>query len=106
MKAAFITGYGPKQKLVLGKFPIPDCGPNDVLVEIHAASINPIDFKIRDGKLKFLRSFNFPLVLGHDLAGVVTSVGARVTKFNLGDEVYSRPQSGRIGTFAEMIAID
>ena len=72
MKAAFIDGYGSHRILRLGEFPRPRVGDNDVLIEIHAASINPIDFKLRDGKIRFLRGNSFPLILGHDLSGVVT----------------------------------
>lgn len=106
MKAAFITKYGHDQKLVFGDLQAPVCGDTDVLVEIHATSLNPIDFKIRDGKIKFLRAYSFPLILGHDVAGVVVAVGSKVTGFKKGDRVYSRPRNGRTGSLAQMIAID
>lgn len=106
MKAAYISGYGPQQKMTLGEIPKPTAADTEILVEIHAASINPIDFKIRDGKLKFLRKYSFPLILGHDLSGVVKEVGKNVTRFKVGDAIYSRPRNGRVGTFAEYIAID
>lgn len=106
MRAAFISKYGPSEKLQFGDVDIPVCGEEDVLVEIYAASLNPIDFKIRDGKLKFLRSYSFPLILGHDLAGVVTEVGSKVTRFKKGDRVYSRPRNGRTGSLAQFIAVD
>lgn len=106
MRAAFISGYGSQQKLTVGDRPVPDAGDNDVLIEIRAASVNPIDFKIRDGKLRFLRKYSFPLVLGHDLSGVVTKIGRNVSRFKVGDSVYSRARNGRIGTFAEYIAVD
>lgn len=106
MQAAFISKYGQNEKLVFGEVDIPLMGDNDVLVEIHAASLNPIDFKIRDGKLKFLRAYSFPLIVGHDLAGVVSAVGSKVTRFKKGDQVYSRPRNGRTGSLAQYIAID
>lgn len=106
MIAAYIDGYGKNKKLIIGDLPKPTAGPNDILVKIHAASVNPIDFKIRDGMLKFLRSYSFPLTLGHDCAGEVIEVGGNVTKFKIGDKIFSRPQGSRIGTFAEYIAID
>jgi alcohol dehydrogenase len=106
MRAAYIDNYGKNQKLKLGDFPRPALLDDDVLVEIHAASVNPIDFKIRDGGLRFLRKYHFPLILGHDLAGVVTEVGKNVSQFKIGDAVFSRPRNGRTGTFAEYIAID
>lgn len=85
---------------------MPPLGPEDVLVKIHAASVNPIDFKTRDGLIRFIKSYPFPLVLGHDCAGEIISIGERVTKFKVGDRIFSRPGNGRIGTFAEFIAID
>jgi alcohol dehydrogenase len=75
-------------------------------VKIHAASVNPIDFKLRDGKLRLLRPYRFPLILGHDCAGEVVQIGEKVTQFKVGDRIFSRPRNGRIGTFAEFIAID
>jgi alcohol dehydrogenase len=106
MRAAYISKYGRTEKLIFGEVDIPLCGDTDVLVEIHAASLNPLDFKIRDGKIKFLRSYSFPLILGHDLAGVVSAVGNKVTRFKIGDKVYSRPRNGRTGSLAQFIAID
>ncbi len=106
MIAAFIERYGHSQTLKLGELPPPTPGPNDVLVQVCAASVNPIDFKVRDGKLRFLRPYHFPLILGHDCSGEVVQVGNRVTKLKAGDRVFSRPRNGRIGTFAELIAID
>ena len=106
MRAAFISRYGRTEKLALGNLPKPRILANDVMIEVHAASINPIDFKIRDGKLRLLRRYRFPLVLGHDLSGVVIAVGANVKAFKPGDEVFSRPGNDRIGTLAEFIAVD
>lgn len=106
MRVAVINKYGHSEKLSFAEMDIPICGANDVLVEIRAASLNPIDFKIRDGKIKFLRSYSFPLILGHDLAGVVSAVGSHVTRFKKGDKVYSRPRNGRIGSLAQFIAVD
>ncbi len=68
--------------------------------------MNPVDFKLRDGKLRLLRRYRFPLILGHDCAGEVVQVGEDVTQFKVGDRIFSRPRNGRIGTFAEFIAID
>jgi alcohol dehydrogenase len=85
--------------------PDPEVGENDVLVQIHAAGVNPIDFKIRNGDFKLILPHRFPLILGSEAAGVVVRVGSRVRRFKPGDEVYARPRKGRIGTFAEYIAI-
>ena len=77
-----------------------------MLVKVSAASINPLDKMVRDGEFKRLLKYQTPFVLGHDVAGVVTRVGAAVRDFQVGDEVYARPRDLRIGTFAEYIAID
>lgn len=99
-----IEKYG-KVPLRPADVPIPDIGENEILAEIHAASINPLDSKIRDGTLKLLLNYKMPLILGNDFSGVVTKVGANVTRFNVGDEIYGRPRKSSIGTFAEYIAI-
>ena len=106
MIAAFIDRYGSDQVLRIGDFSAPKPGPSDILVRVHAASVNPVDFKLRDGKLRLLRRYRFPLILGHDCAGEVVQVGEDVTQFKVGDRIFSRPRNGRIGTFAEFIAID
>jgi NADPH:quinone reductase-like Zn-dependent oxidoreductase len=83
----------------------PQVGAEDVLVEIRAASVNPLDIKLRDGDFKAFLPYRLPLVLGNDLAGTVVRVGPSVTRFAAGDEVYARPDKDRIGTFAELIAV-
>ncbi|MFA7267095.1 MAG: NADP-dependent oxidoreductase [Candidatus Nanopelagicales bacterium] len=105
MKAFIVTHYGP-DGLQEAEIPAPTVGPNDVLVEVRAASINPLDKMVRNGEFKQLIKYKRPFVLGHDLSGVVTEVGADVRDFKLGDEVFSRPRDLRIGAFAEQIAID
>lgn len=105
MKAFVVARYG-KNGLRAAEVPDPTVGPHDVLVRVRAASINPLDKMVRNGEFKLILKYKTPFVLGHDLAGVVTRVGAEVRDFNVGDEVYSRPQDGRIGAFAEFIAID
>jgi alcohol dehydrogenase len=85
--------------------PTPEINEYEVLTEIHAASINPIDFKIRDGKVKMLLKYEMPLILGNDFSGVIVKTGAKVTRFKVGDEIYARPRKNKIGTFAEYIAI-
>src|SRR5467141_4270661 len=80
-------------------------GAMDLLVRIHAASVNPLDGKTRAGELKTLLKYRFPLVLGNDLSGVVSDVGERVTRFKKGDAVYARVDKNRIGTFAEFALV-
>jgi alcohol dehydrogenase len=105
MQAMIIERYG-KVPLKLADMPVPTLGENDVLAEIFSASINPVDFKIRDGKVRMLVKYDMPLILGNDFSGVVKQVGSRVKKFKVGDEIYGRAVKDRIGTFAEYIAID
>lgn len=105
MKAITIERYGKEVPLVMTEQPMPNIGEQDVLVEIHAASLNPIDYKIKEGKMKLLLNYRFPLILGNDFSGVVVKVGERVTAFKPGDEVYGRPRKNRIGTLAEFIAV-
>ncbi|MGH3712456.1 MAG: NADP-dependent oxidoreductase [Micromonosporaceae bacterium] len=105
MKAFVVEKYG-KDGLRAAEVPEPTVGPRDVLVRVSAASINPLDKMVRDGEFKRLLKYKPPFVLGHDVAGVVTRVGADVQDFQVGDEVYARPRDLRIGTFAEFIAID
>jgi alcohol dehydrogenase len=104
MKAMVIDRYG-EAPMRLAEMPTPVLGEYEVLAEIHAASINPVDFKIRDGKVKLLVKYRMPLILGNDFSGVVVKVGAKVTRFKVGDEIYARPRKSKIGTFAEYISI-
>lgn len=104
MRVMVIDRYG-KVPMHLAEMSTPEIGEYEVLAEIHAASINPIDFKIRDGKVKLLVKYKMPLILGNDFSGVVAKVGAKVTRFKAGDEIYARPRKSKIGTFAEYIAI-
>lgn len=105
MKAFVVTHYGP-DGLEAADVPAPGVGPRDVLVDIRAASINPLDKMVRNGEFKQLLKYKRPFVLGHDLSGVITKVGADVRDLEVGDEVYARPRDLRIGAFAEQIAID
>ena len=105
MKAFVVTQYG-KDSICAAEVPEPKVGSNDVLVRVSAASINPLDKMVRNGEFKQLLKYKPPFVIGHDVAGVVTQVGATVRDFKVGDEVYARPRDLRIGTFAEYIAID
>lgn len=105
MKSFILNRYGKKEKLHLTKTAEPVLNENDVLVEIHAAGVNLLDSKIRNGEFKLFLPHKMPLILGHDVAGTVVKTGAKVTRFKVGDEVYSRPANHQIGTFAERIAI-
>jgi NADPH:quinone reductase-like Zn-dependent oxidoreductase len=105
MKAFIISKY-TKGPLQLADVSIPFVGKNEVLIEVHAAGVNLLDSKIKTGEFKLMLPYKFPLILGHDVAGIITEVGKDVTKFKIGDHVYSRPSDYHIGTFAEYIAIN
>lgn len=106
MQAFIVDRYKSNGALRLGEMPEPEVRDNDVLVAIHAASLNPLDAKIRNGEFKLILPYRLPLILGNDVAGVVVRVGSRVRGFKPGDEVYARPNQDRIGTFADLIAMD
>jgi 2-desacetyl-2-hydroxyethyl bacteriochlorophyllide A dehydrogenase len=106
MKAFALTRYGKKNTVKPVDRAVPDLRDDDVLVQIHATSINPLDLKIRNGELKPLLPYKLPLVLGNDLAGIVVKTGPRVRRFAPGDAVYAKPNQDRIGTFAEYLAVN
>ena len=106
MKAFIVDRYGKKDGVRIGEMPEPELREDDVLVQVHAAGVNPLDSKIRNGEFKVLLPYRLPLILGNELAGVVVRVGSRVRRFKPGDEVYARPDKDRIGTFAELISMN
>ncbi|MCE7790945.1 NADP-dependent oxidoreductase [Salipaludibacillus sp. CUR1] len=106
MKAIMIDNYGSRQELKEREIDTPSLKESQVLVELHATSINPIDWKVREGYLKEMLPFDFPIILGWDAAGVVIETGSRVTDFKVGDRVFSRPDTTREGTYAEYAAVD
>ncbi|ARI75968.1 NADP-dependent oxidoreductase [Halobacillus mangrovi] len=106
MKAIVIEQYGGNEQLVEKELNQPNLENNQVLVELHATSINPIDWKLREGYLKEMLDFEFPIILGWDAAGIVKEVGSEVKQYKKGDRVFSRPATTRFGTYAEYTAID
>src|SRR5437868_10257346 len=105
MKAVIVDRYGSADRVRASEVPDPEMRKDDVLIEIHAAGVNPLDSKIRNGEFKLLLPYDLPLILGNEFAGVVVRVGSRVRRFKPGDEVYGRPDKSRIGTFAQTIAV-
>lgn len=103
MRAFVIDKY--KEPLREAEVAEPVVGERDVLVQVQAAGLNQLDEKIRLGEFRQILPYKLQLVLGNDVAGTVLSVGARVKGFKPGDEVYARPSTDRIGTFAERIAV-
>ncbi|MDQ1165577.1 NADP-dependent oxidoreductase [Flavobacterium sp. SORGH_AS_0622] len=106
MKAFVINKYSKKQSLQRVELSLPDVKENDILVEIHAAGVNLLDSKIKTGEFKLILPYKLPLILGHDVAGIVVKTGKNVKKFKTGDQIYARVSDYRIGTFAQFIAID
>jgi NADPH:quinone reductase-like Zn-dependent oxidoreductase len=105
MKAFVLDRYAKKSALRLADLPRPALREDEALVEVHAAGVNLLDTKIRDGEFKLILPYRLPLVLGHDVAGVVVEVGSRVRQFKVGDAVYARADDFRIGTFAEFVPV-
>ncbi len=105
MKAFVLDRYGKKSPLRAADVREPDLREDEVLIQVHATAVNLLDSKIRNGEFKLLLPYRTPFVLGHDVAGVVVRVGSQARRFQLGDEVYARPDDLRIGTFAEFVAV-
>ncbi|MCP9757296.1 NADP-dependent oxidoreductase [Lacihabitans sp. CCS-44] len=106
MKAFQVTKYSKKEQLRLTQVAEPTIAENEVLVQIHAAGVNLLDSMIKWGEFKLFLPYQTPLINGHDMAGVITKVGAKVSKYKVGDEVFSRVADYKIGTFAEYIAVN
>lgn len=106
MKSFIVNKYGKKEKLQLTETAEPLVKDNDVLVQVYATGVNLLDAKIRNGEFKIFLPYKTPFTLGHDVAGVITKVGPKVSKYKVGDEIYARPSDHRIGTFAEYISIN
>ena len=106
MKAFVVDRYKTVSAAGLRDMPEPEVRADDVLIQVHAASVNPLDARIRDGDFKRILPYRLPLILGNDAAGVVVRIGSGVRRLKPGDEVYARPDQDRIGTFAEFIAMN
>jgi NADPH:quinone reductase-like Zn-dependent oxidoreductase len=106
MKAIIIDQYGDKNVLQEKEIDKPGIGDSQILLENHATSINPIDWKVRAGYLKDMLDFEFPIILGWDAAGVIAEKGKNVQGFEVGDRVFARPATTREGTYAEYVAVD
>lgn len=106
MKAIAIKQYGRKEQLKEIDIPKPTPKEKQVIVKLHATSINPIDWKLREGYLKAMMPFEFPIILGWDVAGIVEEVGEHVQDFKVGDRVFARPETTNRGTYAEYTIVD
>lgn len=106
MKVFIVKRYGKKEKLHLTTMAEPVVKENDVLIQIHSSGVNQLDSLLKNGDFKIFLPYKPPFKLGHDVAGVVTKVGSKVSQFKVGDEVYSRPSDYNMGTFAEQISVN
>src|SRR6185503_17053453 len=106
MRAVVARRYGGPDVVDIVELRPPAVHANDVLIEVRAAGLNPLDFKLRAGKVKLALPLKPPVQLGCDVAGVVTGVGPKVTAFKEGDEVYARLEKLRMGGLAEQVCAD
>ncbi|ANU23690.1 NADP-dependent oxidoreductase [Planococcus donghaensis] len=106
MKAIVINNYGGREQLVEREIEKPAITDDQVLVEVYATSVNQIDWKLRKGYLKDMLPWEFPIILGWDMAGVVAEVGANVKHFKVGHRVFARPATTRQGTYAEFVPVE
>jgi alcohol dehydrogenase len=105
MRAFVLTKYGGPEAAVLRDVPRPSPRSGEVLVRVHAAGLNPVDFKTREGKLKVVQRYALPVVMGNELAGTVEALGEGVTRFAVGDRVFGRMAKAAMGAFADYAAV-
>ncbi len=105
MKAVVINRYGSPDVLEIVEISKPGIGKDEILVEVHATSVNPVDWKIRSGSLKILTGRKFPKILGGDISGIVVEKGKNVTLFNKGDEVFGKLNAFKGGAYAEYVSV-
>lgn len=105
MRAVVVERYGDAGRVHLRDVPEPVVGASDLLIEVHAAGVNPLDNKVRAGEFRAFLPYEPPFGLGHDVAGVVVGAGPEVTRFRAGDEVYARPRRAQVGTFADLVSV-
>ena len=103
MQACYIERYGGPEVVKVGVLPAPTPGPGELLFRMQAASVNPVDFKTRQGMLRAMQSYPMPAILGNDAAGVVMALGPGVSGFAVGDRVAARLDKARMGAFAEFV---
>ena len=105
MDAVRIHSYGNSDVLKMENISVPSIADDEVLIKIYATSVNPVDWKVREGYLQGMNLHKLPMTLGWDVSGVVEETGSKVKKFKIDDEVYSRPPLERDGSYAEYIAV-
>lgn len=105
MQAVVYTKYGPPEVLEVHTLPNPQPRAHEVLVRVMAAAVNPVDFKVRQGKTWFLTGLGFPKRLGADLSGVVVEVGEKVRQYKSSDQVYAMISAVKGGSYAEYAVV-
>ncbi|WP_431291791.1 NADP-dependent oxidoreductase [Pedobacter sp. P26] len=105
MKAVRIHEFGGPEVLSIDEIPVPQPAPDEVLIKVHATSVNPVDWKIREGQRKEKFPVKLPLTLGWDVSGTIEALGEKVSAFRKGDEVYGRPDPTKNGAYAEYIVV-
>lgn len=105
-RAIVIENYGHADQLKESKVELPELGEHQVLVKVHATSVNPIDWKLREGYLAQMMPWEFPITLGWDVAGEIAAVGSKVKDWQVGQKVFARPETTRFGTYADYTIVD
>ncbi|MBU5361513.1 NADP-dependent oxidoreductase [Enterococcus raffinosus] len=105
-RAVVIEEYGHADQLKESKVTLPELGEHQVLVKVKATSVNPIDWKLREGYLAQMMPWDFPIILGWDVAGEIVEVGPAVADWQVGQAVFARPETTRFGTYADYTIVD
>lgn len=106
MKAAQSDGYSKEFRVAVRDIPVPEPSDNEVLIRVEAAAVNPLDILVATGSVRLIQDYAMPLTLGNECSGIVEKTGRNVREFKRGDCVYTRLPLGRIGAFAEFVAVD
>lgn len=106
MRAYVLTRYGGPEAAELRDVPVPQPGPHELQIRVHAVGLNPVDYKFREGKLKVLMRPKLPVVLGNELSGTVMAMGGEVRGFEIGDRVFARVSTYGLGAFAEVACVE
>ena len=106
MRAARVHAYGDPDVFRVEEVPDPTPGPGQCLVDVHAASVNPVDYKMRQGHYRAVVRYELPHIFGLEVSGVVAAVGEGVTAFSVGDAVYGSPDHKGEGCYAEKVVVD
>ena len=105
MRALILSAHGGPENTELTDVPQPVPGAGELLVQVHASGLNPVDFKTRAGALKIIRKYPLPIVMGNELSGIVEAVGPGMKRFALGDRVFARVDKDKMGAFAEYAVV-